>query len=302
MVNYKAAICYLVNNNSKYVEDFNKSIHLLNENYLKYYQYVDIIIFHEKDFDLNIIPEELNYINIEISFKYNQDSLNIINAIPHFFPHPTHGNGPIAYGHPGFSRGYRHMCEFFFAHYFNHPIFHDYDYVMRLDTDSFILDKAENDLFCQLEHSNAIYGFIEPAVQIDNIKVINGLWDYVKTKYKVNSQEGMLFYTNFEILYIPYFKSDKSKEFIKFILKSSGIHLYRWGDHVLRYLMIETQSDLTKCQPITELHYQHGAIYDTRLKINKSTQITLKIHKIILNKYLELFSKLKNILKHLRII
>ena len=174
-------ILYLVRSSDQDVEDFNKSLALVEQNLLPYTNSTDVLVFVEPSFEeykskvrTNI---ELKYETIEFQVpNYPQE---ILDQIPEFFPHPTHGNGPVEWGHPGFSMGYRHMCRFFSGELYTYSVLDNYDYYLRLDTDSYIHTPLNYDIFEWAKDNECYYGYISPAVQKDNLKVIEGLWDKV---------------------------------------------------------------------------------------------------------------------------
>ena len=95
-------ILYLVRSSDQDVEDFNKSLALVEQNLLPYTNSTDVLVFVEPSFEeykskvqTNI---ELKYEIIE--FKVPNYPQEILDQIPEFFPHPTHGNGPVEWGHP----------------------------------------------------------------------------------------------------------------------------------------------------------------------------------------------------------
>ena len=265
-------------------KNLNKSLYLIKKNLLPNTK-ADIIIFHEKPFKKKLIKvKNLKICYKKISFRIPNYPLNIKNKIKPFFPHPTHGNGPVAYGHPGFSIGYRHMCRFFSGEMYFEKILFDYEYYLRLDTDSYILSKLEFDIFEFIKKKSGVYGYIEPAVQYDNPKVIKGLWKLFN--YPPEIPEGKIYYTNFEIGKFSFFRDEKYMSFYKKIDNSGGIYIHRWGDTPIKYIGVNLFADQSKIVPIDGFIYQHGAIYDLRKK------------KIIKEK----FSKFKSALKKIKTI
>ena len=236
-------------------------------NILPFCKPFDIIVFHEKDlisFKKNIISGD-RVIYKEIEFKLPDYPEEILVQIPKFYPHPAHG-------HEGFTMGYRHMCRFFFSEIF--PLLNGYQTYMRLDTDSYILDPINYDIFDWFNSHELIYSFIAAAVQIDNQTVCRGLNDEVFKWLDDNSLDteinileipnGKLFYTNFEMCNICWFSnSSKSKNFYKFINETGKIFSERWGDHILRYLQVSLFCNPAKVQPVVGIHYEHGVIYKT---------------------------------------
>lgn len=273
----KNCIVYLANHREQEIKDFLKSLHLLQDNFLKIHD-VDVVVFHEKEFNcyiqnlIKLFPK-INFIFKELNFQlsYSED---ILNKIPEYFPHPTHANGPVAWGHPGFTIGYRHMCNFFAGELYKESILDNYDYYMRLDTDSFILREVKENIFDKMKNLNAFYGFIAQAIQSDNPKVTIGLRECVKefldtNKIKTNIdisqiRENGMFYNNFEIGKISWFKNSEYMKFYEHIKNTGGIYIHRWGDAPIRYLLLNLIMPHNNMLNITEIAYQHGAIYNLR--------------------------------------
>lgn len=251
----KNCILYLTGNRPQDVEDLKKSLAMLKTNYWNQYP-CDILIFHENGFQ----PwEEAGVKWIPIQF-----TLPDIEGVPEYFPHPTHGNGPIAWGHPGFSIGYRHMCWFFAGGMYRQPALQEHTYYLRLDTDSFILKPVGYDIFKRAAENNIYYGFIKDAVQKDNPKVIEDLW---KSAYEYFSnvqpvEEGMMYYTNFELGHIQWFLNSGYMYLFNHLEKQGGIYTKRWGDAPIKYIGVNAVIREENKWAITDIAYQHGAVYN----------------------------------------
>lgn len=269
----KNCITYLLRSSVDDIEMINKSLELLEKNLLRYTSNYDVIIFHEKS-----LGELRKNINSNIDIKYYEISIDqpsyndeIKSKIPEFFPHPTHGNGPIAWGHPGFTIGYRNMCRFFSGEFHKIEILKKYKYYLRLDTDSYILSPLYYDIFQYAESTNLNYGYCEPAVQIDNIKVVNGLKDFTKEYVESNNintylnidliPEGKMFYTNFELGRVEWFTNSEYIKYYNKIDESGNIYIKRWGDAPIKYLGVNLFCEPNKIIPVKGFTYQHGAIY-----------------------------------------
>ena len=256
-------ILYLVRSSEKDLEDFNKSLELIEKNVIPFTKDVDLVVFCEKSFEeyKSQVKTNLNIKYQEIEFKVPDYSEEIRSQIQEFFPHPTHGNGPVAWGHPGFSLGYRHMCRFFSGQMYEFNVMEEYDYYLRLDTDSFIHTPLNYDIFEWAKQNECYYGFIAPAVQQDNEKVVEGLWEYVNKLYPNEIPDRMMFYTNFELGKVSWFLTSQYKNFYNEIDKSGGIYTKRWGDAPIKFLGINLFMNSKNIIPVKGFTYQHGAIY-----------------------------------------
>lgn len=257
-------ILYLVRSSDQDVEDFNKSLRLVEENLLPYTNSTDVLVFCEESFEeyKSKVETNLNLRYETIEFKVPDYPQEILDQIPEFFPHPTHGNGPVAWGHPGFSMGYRHMCRFFSGELYNNGVIKEYDYYLRLDTDSFIHTPLNYDIFKWAEEVGCYYGFIAPAIQKDNPKVIEGLWETVNELIPENFiEEGMMFYTNFELGKVSWFLTSEYMRFYNELDKTGGFYTKRWGDAPVKYIGINLLMEPEHIIPVQGFTYQHGAVY-----------------------------------------
>lgn len=268
----KNCIVYLLNSKKEDVENFNKSISLVRKNLLPNTKNCDVIIFHEKNLDKSLINDSSKLVFLEIEFSIEQYPKEISNKFLEYFPHPTHQNGPIAYWHKGFTMGYRHMCSFFSFEVFKK--IQGYRTYMRLDSDSYILESVNYDIFEWFNSNNLNYACVSEAIQIDNQKVCDGFNNFVKEvieKYNLQTflnineiPNGKLFYTNFEMCNVGWFLNNKNIEILsKEIIDSGNIFLKRWGDHIIRFMQISLFSESEKVKGVSGLKYQHGAIYTT---------------------------------------
>ena len=271
----KNAIVYLLNNSEEDKNHFKISLNNLINFYLNDYP-CDVICFHEKDFCKYEIANltktfKINLIFQEISFEIPNYNTDILAEIPEYFPHPQDSN------HIGFSMGYRHMCRFFTGEIFKQNILKDYKYIWRLDTDSFILDKIKSDVFLDMNKNNSIYGYIN--IQHDHPAVIKDLWE-ISEKYfkKINKDKifnnekefhyRRVFYTNFEIFNLEWFNSSEYQLFYKYLDETAGIYKYRWGDHIIRYIALNSLENKDRFLFFKDIIYQHGNIYHNTEIIN----------------------------------
>jgi len=247
----KACIVYLVDTGDRH--NFRKSLQSLklSEALAKY----PIIAFHESDLGEEFrceITRDFGVIFVLIEFELPDYPEHIRSQIQNDFyvdccPYP-------------FSLGYRHMCSFFSGPVFNMHALDEYDYAMRLDTDSFLLEPLE-DVFETMVRGKFAYGFRD--ISVDHPKCYEGFYHtFVKAVENLNfnvslklKDHGIVYYTNWEVYKLDIFRGEPHQSIYRSILESGGNYIHRWGDHIFRYAFL-TQFNYRVCQ--FDFNYQHG--------------------------------------------
>lgn len=150
-----------------------------------------VAIVHE-DFTEGIMKDLCSYVStrlhfLEVRFRIPQWLEEVSNNVPRIvrhwpYPHAptglTHMHGLIPYGKRE-SFGYYHMCRFFAGAGFMLPFFNDYDWYMRLDTDSWCNTKSfDGDIFKQMVAHNKTYAYWEGS--FESGQEAEGLWDFAR--------------------------------------------------------------------------------------------------------------------------
>lgn len=265
-----SAIVYLLNNSNKDISNFRRSFPLLIKNYYEKFP-CDIVCFYEEDFpllELDFLKNQLKDIRIkfyQINFSIPNYSFGIKNNIPKYFPHPDFPDST------GFSIGYRHMCRFFAGDIFNHPVIKKYKYIWRLDTDSYILESIDYNVFDKLQINDSVYGYIN--IQDDHPGVTKYLWDQSEYYFRLIHKDEIfspdnkmihqnkVFYTNFEVCDVEWFSSDAYQNYFDFIDSSAGIYHYRWGDHSIRYIALNSLLKPEQIYFYDDIKYFHQKEY-----------------------------------------
>lgn len=269
----KNCVLYLVRTSEADLEMLNKSLMLLDQHLLVHTKAEDVILFHDPSFtkeyrDKVYRPMDGRLIFQEITFPKPPPNT------PEIFPHPIPEQ--VAMGNLGFSIGYRNMCWFFSGGMYKQSILDDYTYYLRLDTDSYILSPLNYDIFEMMEAGDYKYGFISEAVQYDHPAVIEGLWSCAKyieemvvyfspeciIKPVCDIPEGRMYYTNFEVGAIDWFKKSAYDYFFANIEADAGIFHKRWGDAPIKYLGVNMFMEDKHKVAVKGFTYQHGAIYN----------------------------------------
>lgn len=275
----KSAIIYLLNDTEEDKLTFIKSLDSVYYNYLIDHP-CDVVCFYEPNFckkEKEFIKDKYKFLNIklyEVNFKTPDYPEHIKNQILEYFPHPEdiHRNN----GHKGFSMGYRHMCRFYAGEFMNLDCLSQYKYIWRLDTDSYILNKINYNVFDRMKLNNSIYGYIN--IQNDHIGAIKNLWETCENYFSQNNDVfkpenknkhfKKVYYSNFEIFDMDWFKSESYQNFYKYIDSTGGIFINRWGDHVIRYLGINALKEQNNVLFFDDITYYHGMVFCNTETIN----------------------------------
>jgi hypothetical protein len=275
------AITILVRNDYRDIVDLNECFISIQSAIPETLEDTEIVVFHESGFDSFkkeiVIPSghfpKIIFLEISLSMPQGIKS-KFGTRILDNYPHPTHGNGPLGFGHPGFTIGYRSMCRFFAAEIFSSEIVREknYQYLMRLDTDSRFLKGNGTSLFSWAESNQILYSYIKSAVQWDNFKMIR-FFKLTALRYFASLSvtdllkalcvpRGKVYYTNFEICNVAYFSSKSWMEYFNEVDATGGFYLHRWGDHIFRYMGVNVLLKKRQRQPIPGgFIYQHGGVF-----------------------------------------
>lgn len=280
----KNAVVFLVRSTERDILDLNKCLQSLALNLPNTSKSADLIFFHENFFEDYasgiIIPEpfmsnSVFFQEVDLGIPGHYEAF-IKDQIPEYFPHPTHGNGPVSFGHIGFSIGYRSMCRFFTFGIFQEKLFREqnYEYILRLDTDSFFIKGNDIDLFQWARTNDTAYGFIESAIQWDHPKVSKKFKQTaLHALVRINLHyffralvipKSRMYYTNFELMKVEFFQSIHWNDFSRYLDSSGGFYLYRWGDAITRYMGVNSMLKRSSRRAIPGgIVYQHGAQYSS---------------------------------------
>lgn len=173
----------------------------------------DMLIFNEGEYkevdfsELSKTYPKIKFINIEKDWR-KKSLLNLFNQ----------------------KMGYKNMCSFFATKIWKY--LKDYDYVIRLDDDSF-LHTSIIDIVDDLDKNKFDFFYIRR--KLDDHRPTEKTFPLFLSKYFPNHSfikdiAMKNFYNNFQIVKVDFFLNPKVQLFLSDIEKTNNIFKLRWGD------------------------------------------------------------------------
>jgi hypothetical protein len=200
-----------------------------------------------------------------------------------FFPLVNFSDFPIGFSPHNVSNnwskrspwGYQQMCRFWSTKLWRHEALDNYTTIMRMDSDSCLVGPLPNGL-PQLPSgvvyaantikrdpelvSAGIWHVTEAHVQKHNLTPKNEkLWHMAKKNW-VRHRQMPVFYTNFEVNRVDFFRQENVMDFLETITEKPpyGVFHHRWGDAIVRFLTIAIFAEPYQLyQPNTKRFYRH---------------------------------------------
>ena len=270
MIIPNSCIFYLIHENDTHIKRLVDSLKTVNKYFLKKYPY-PVVFGHEgiSSTTRDLIREHAPKTHFfhKVNFTLPDYSQDILDKIPEKFKGHWDENA-------FFSMGYRHMCRLFSGGIYEDKFFDNVKYLMRLDSDSYLLDEITRDPFKVMADKKAIYGYESEFKDEDY--VIEGLFDFVE---KIAPTDQALEYnksysTHFFIEDCEWFRNDPYKTFFNKIDKTGNIYIKRWGDAPIKYQGIMRLVPKEKRIKF-DLPYTHGGDLANALS-NRAGKRTIK--------------------------
>ena len=158
-----------------------------------------------------------------------------------------------------FSMGYRHMCRYFSGAIYKDPFFENVDYMLRIDCDSYFIDKLDYDIFKYVADNNIKYSSVAER-ENESDYVIIGLKEFLEKyfddDYKMPSV-NKTFDTHFELVNFKWFREEPYIKYFNEIDKTGNIFIRRWGDAPLKYQGVKYMLPEDQIH-MFNLPYKHG--------------------------------------------
>eukprot|EP01084_Bolivina_argentea_P058218 106310_1 len=188
----------------------------------------------------------------------------------------------------------------------------NYEYILRLDDDSFILSDIKYNIFEFMQSNHLIYGYRICSFEMKDIFKYDMLINYFN-KYRTDNKTTFFkeydemtysynlcgFYNNFFIANVSYFKLNSNiQQFINYILDMQFIYLYRLGDLQIHTAALRLHVPTDKIHRFVDWTYQHFSInYINELNVTcpiwgcLQQGVNDKYYYKILNKHLNKYFK-----------
>ena len=231
-----------------------QSLLKLQEYFLKEFLY-PVVIFHEENFRGEVSMVRRGSRIEHIYF------MEVTFSIPSFLTKPVPEFAPCTGRHP---IGYRHMCRFHAKMAYEESVFNYVDYALRLDDDSFITGHIHVDLFQQFQDGGYTYGYVftslshEPCTVGLRTAADNYIRDNKITPTFLNDLPlEFIFYNNFEMSKVSFWKSEEYQKYIDYIDQLGGIYYHRWGDAPVKTLAVAILVPKDQIHHFTDVPYKH---------------------------------------------
>lgn len=277
MTQTNSAIFYLTQNSDVRRTYLKTSLYFLFRNFNAKYKY-PVIIFHEGDYDLKSQEDVLMSVRDScrslVSFQtLDKDDFEIPTHIDKERVRQIVALRPVPYWR---NEKYRMMCRWWTVLFQKYA--KNYDYVMRLDDDSFIEEPIHRDMFQSMKQggfayaSNIIhndcamcsYGMKEffekqfpekkqlmnelfvaskipmRAIQCHTFRSVMTINGDLKdpAPEEITSWSPIIYYNNFFVMDMNFWRQEKVQSLVQSIDIQGSIFYYRWGDAPLHTLIV----------------------------------------------------------------
>ena len=190
--------------------------------------------------------------------------------------------------HPG-GLGYRHMCRFQSKLVFEQPILQGVEWYWRLDDDSELHREVGYDVFRHMESEGYLYGYIH--ITRDAPQCVVGLWENtakfiqdndIQTFWTEEWLSPYMFYNNFEICRVDFWRNSMGKKYLDFIDKIGGHYTQRWGDAPVHSLAVTMFIPQEKVHQFSDIAYRHQEYVQGYSNINFSIVCSIVIVWIVM--------------------
>lgn len=242
----RVAIATLIRSTNHSIELTINMIHSMTKFY-PFDEQIDysMIIFHEEDFSSSMRERILS-----CAGKRNRH-LKIYFVALEFKTKAT----PSPNSRPTKPTGYRLMCQFWSHDIYFHPAILDrnFDYLMRMDDDSYFNEKIESDLFKYVFNKTLDYAY--RSIYHEGFPDMIPIFEQFSSR---DIESADCIYNNFFIIRLNWiYQSEDVQKFLKELIKDDLMIREYIGDGCVHQAMLFI-SDSTKYEHMTHFSYGHN--------------------------------------------
>lgn len=167
--------------------------------------------------------------------------------------------------------GYRLMCLFWSHTVFYHPIIRtNYDYIMRLDDDSYLLERMTEDLFeyAHRKHLDYLYRALSWDIPLSGPEFL--LPKYLQTYHQTcrtfcfpfHSHQSI--YNNFFLTRVQFWHQKSVQNFLNTLLSNDSILIYSLGDGNIHAVVLALASDTKRTEQLFFAYAHNIHLYGKR--------------------------------------
>lgn len=214
----------------------------------------DLILFHEG----NILPDHRSKIRCETPEVEFVDVSDIAFTLPA-------GVNEQWWKGSQWSAGYRHMCRFYSVQIWEYVS--EYDYIMRLDDDSYIESPIDYDVFSFMEEHDLNHGFVHTKIDLHEETKLT-LPEFTQKYVQQNEVEIVCpmaeinyknYYNNFSVMNVDFWQRDPVQDYLRAVDRSLGIYKHRWGDSTIIALALKLFAQPNELYKFVDFKYTHGS-------------------------------------------
>ena len=255
----------------------------LNNNYNSRFNYPVLIFYHGEKYDDLEFRKSIEGINLNTNYSFHKIEAKIPDHLTEkdmFWNLPHNG---YAKGFGKKREGYLH-ANYFWNNFMNFKELKDFDYMIRIDDDSWFKKPIDYDFFEELDKKNCYFGtgFTWNHYGPNHLETRQNLFVWIKDyieRYDINVKNKQLkeslngeinnknFHTldwnlgNLNIYNRKMFETDEWKQYNYEFNKLAGGYRYRWGDIEVIGLFAYIHLD----NPILNLDLKSKGVYDVKL-------------------------------------
>ena len=259
----------------------------LNKNYNYQFNYPILIFYHGTKYDDIQFQESIKSINSNTKYSFHKIEAKIPEHLSEKDMFWNLPNNNYAKGFTKNRLGYLH-ANYFWNNFMNFKELENFDYLIRIDDDSWFKNKIDFDFFKKLDENNCYFGtgFTWNSFGPNHLQTRYNLFNWIKNyveKYNINVKnrqlkesldgeiDNKLFHTldwnlgNLNVYNIKMFKTKEWEQYNYEFNKIAGGYKYRWGDIEVIGLFAYIHLD----KPLLNLDLKTKDLYDVKLPNTK---------------------------------